>query len=210
MNAADPAFVARPTGWTADHELRWRLLYGRLLKTEGPFVNDPKDPGGATKYGVSLRFLVINGLIDADRDGFADFDLDRDGDIDALDVKLLTPANAEALYLPKFFIETKFWRLPAPIDAAIFDLGVNVGTRTAVRLLQRAVNRFGPPPLATDGVLGEKTFGGVAEAQRTGPLLTEIRNEAAAHYRWLVSRNGELERFLGGWLNRAKELGRVA
>ena len=52
MNAADPAFVARPPGWTAEHEQRWRVIYPRLLKTEGPFVDNSNDPGGATKYGV--------------------------------------------------------------------------------------------------------------------------------------------------------------
>ena len=36
-------------------------LIDLLLKNEGGYVNNPKDPGGATKYGVSLRFLVDTG-----------------------------------------------------------------------------------------------------------------------------------------------------
>lgn len=209
MNAVTPFDVARPAGWTDAHEARWKAIFIKLLRTEGGFVDNRRDPGGATKYGVSLRFLVIQGLIDADRDGFADFDLNRDGKIDALDVKLLTPYHAGALYLRLFYIETGFWQLPAPLDAAVFDLGVNVGTSTAVKILQRAVNRSGPPPLATDGVLGGQTVRRSFEALASGPVLSDFRNEAAAHYRWLVSRNGKLTGFLGGWLNRAKDLGRV-
>lgn len=209
MTAADPALVERPDGWTAEHEARWAAIFARLLKTEGGYVNHPKDPGGATKYGISLRFLVIEGRIDANSDGLADFDLNRDGKIDALDIKLLQPAQAEALYLRLFYLGTGFWNLPRPLDAALFDFGVNAGTRAATRVLQRAVNRFGPPPLATDGVLGSETRRRVDLAIRSGPLLTEFRNEAASHYRAIVRNNGRLEGFLGGWLNRAKELGRV-
>ncbi len=210
MNAADPASVARPEGWTADHEQRWAAIFARLLKTEGGLVNNKNDPGGVTKYGVSLRFLAIKGLIDVDRDGYADFDLNRDGRVDALDVKLLTPANAEALYLKLFYIETGFWSLPRPFDAAVFDFGVNAGTGTSVRLLQKAVNALTRPPLEVDGALGPNTRRGVVEALKSGPLLTEFRNQVTAHYRYLVAHNGKLEPFLGGWLNRVKELGRVA
>lgn len=210
MNAADPASVARPEGWTADHEQRWAAIYARLLMTEGGLVNNKSDPGGITKYGVSLRFLAIKGLIDVDRDGYADFDLNRDGRVDALDVKLLTPANAEALYLKLFYIETGFWSLPRPLDAAVFDFGVNAGTGTSARMLQKAVNTLTRPPLKVDGVLGANTRRGVVEALKSGPLLTEFRNQVTGHYRYLVAHNGKLEKFLGGWLNRAKELGRVS
>ena len=209
MNAADPASVARPEGWTADHEARWAAIYARLLKTEGGYVNNPKDPGGATKYGISLRFLAIRGLVDVDRDGYADFDLNRDGRIDALDVKLLSPAQAEALYLRLFFIETGFWSLPRPLDAAVFDFGVNAGTGTSVRLLQKAINALTAPPLKADGRLGPATRRGVVQALKSGPLLTKFRDQVAAHYRYLVAHNGDLQQFLNGWLNRVKELGRV-
>lgn len=209
MNAADPASVARPEGWTSDHEERWKAIYARLLKTEGGLVDNKKDPGGITKYGISLRLLVIKGLIDANRDGFADFDLNRDGRVDALDVKLLTPAHAEALYLKLFYIDTGFWSLPRPLDAAVFDFGVNAGTGTSVKMLQRAINDLTSPPLKVDGGLGPNTRRGVVQALKSGPLLTKFREQVTAHYRYLVAHNGELQQFLNGWLNRVKELGRV-
>lgn len=205
--AADPKFVSRPQGWTLEHDARWARVFARLLKTEGGYVNHRADPGGATKYGISLRFLAIEGLLDIDRDGFSDFDLNRDGQVDAMDVRLLTPANAEALYLRLFFSETGFWSLPRAMDAAVFDLGVNAGTVTAARVLQRTINRFGPPPLATDGVLGPVTRRALDRAMKEGPVLTAFRREAEAYYRLIVSRNGKLSPFLNGWLTRARELG---
>jgi hypothetical protein len=60
--------------------------------------------GGATKYGISLRFLAAAGAFDSDGDGIADFDLDMDGDIDGADVCKLTRA-ATRLSLPQAFLE---------------------------------------------------------------------------------------------------------
>jgi len=209
MNASDPSSVSRPKGWTLLTDERWASVYARLRRTEGGYVNNPKDRGGATKYGMSLRFLAIEGKIDLDQDGLADFDLNRDGSIDGMDIRLLTPANAEALYLRLFMIKTGFWSLPRPFDAAMFDLGVNVGTVTAVKLLQRAMGRF-PPPTQIDGFLGPKTIKGLTTLSDAGrPILSALRGEAEAHYRRIVANDNDQATFLNGWLHRAGELGRV-
>lgn len=210
MNASDPATVFRPLGWTADHDARWAQLFARLIKIEGGYVNDKFDRGGATKYGISLRFIAIEGLLDLDKDSYADFDINRDGKIDTLDVALLTPGNAEALYLRLFFIETGFWSLPRPFDAALFDFGVNAGTGCAGKILQRALNQFGPPLLQTDGRLGDKTRRMLDLRQREGAVLAKLRTAAADHYRAIIAEDPTQKRFKKGWLKRAEELGRVA
>lgn len=210
LNASLPQSVARPVGWTAAHDLRWKPVFGRLLKVEGGLVNDRFDRGGVTKYGISLRFLAIQGLLDLDKDGYADFDLNRDGRVDAMDVQLLQPANAEAAYLRVFFIDSGFWNLPAPFDAALFDFGVNAGTGTAVKVLQRALNSFNAPPVKVDGILGPGTRAAVAERLAQGPLLARFREAAAAHYRAIIANDNTQRRFEKGWLKRASELGRVA
>lgn len=211
MNAADPRSVPRPEGWTPDHDKRWADVFARILRIEGGFVDDPDDRGGATKYGISLRFLAIEGKIDLDGDLFADFDLNRDGTVNSLDVRLLTPANAEALYLRHFFIDTGFWRLPRPFDGAMFDLGVNVGTVRAGMLLQHALNAVSPPPpLKIDGAVGPKSRLYLSAGMKGGKaVLAYLRNEAADYYREIVARNASQKKYLNGWLKRASELGRV-
>ncbi len=210
MNASDPATVSRPVGWTADHDARWAQLFTRLIRIEGGYVNDKFDRGGATKYGISLRFMAIEGLLDLDKDSYADFDLNRDGRLDALDVALLTPSHAQALYLRIFFIDTGFWSLPRPFDAALFDFGVNAGSGAAVKILQRALNQFGPPLLKTDGQLGRETRRMLDLRQKEGAVLAQVRAAAADHYRAIIARDPTQKRFEKGWLKRAEELGRVA
>ncbi|ALL14279.1 hypothetical protein AQ619_13515 [Caulobacter henricii] len=210
MNASDPATVSRPEGWTADHDARWAQLFARLIRIEGGYVNDKFDRGGATKYGISLRFMAIEGLLDLDKDGYADFDINRDGRLDALDIALLNPRNAEAIYLRVFFIETGFWSLPRPFDAALFDFGVNAGAGSAVKILQRALNSFGSPVLKVDGQLGPQTRRMLDLRQQEGAVLAKVRAAAAGHYRSIIANDPSQKRFEKGWLKRAEELGRVA
>ena len=47
-----------------------------ILKHEGGYSNDKDDPGGATDYGISLRFLQDH-----------DIDLNGDGKVNEMDIK---------------------------------------------------------------------------------------------------------------------------
>jgi lysozyme family protein len=48
-----------------------RDIAGDIVAREGGFVDDPDDPGGATKHGVTIHTMRRLGL-----------DLDGDGDVD--------------------------------------------------------------------------------------------------------------------------------
>lgn len=197
-------------------EQRFQAVVADVLKSEGGFVNDPADRGGATNLGWSLRTLAIEGKIDLDHDGFADFDLDRDGDIDGVDIRLLTVADAKALYRRCFWDRYKCGALPAPLDGALFDQAVNGGGKAAAKMLQRAINTVMKGrknyPLLLDGDIGPKTLGGLRAARKLVPiakLLSLYREEAIARYRAIVAADPKQQRFLKGWINRALRLGNV-
>ena len=50
-----------------------------IVRREGGYVNDPDDPGGVTKFGVTIHTMRRLGL-----------DLTGDGKVSAADVKALT------------------------------------------------------------------------------------------------------------------------
>lgn len=204
---------------TAPYSPRFSRALSNLLKTEGGFVDDPHDRGGATKYGISLRFLLVEGRIDTNRDGFADFDLDMDGDIDGADVRKLTTEQAGALYWRCFWLPVRAEDFARPLGEALFDQAVNGGLLGARKLLQKAINACSAKmpggkiaPLAVDGKIGPAT---IETYQRvlTWPalgmpsLIGAYRAAAAARYRAIVDADPSQRKFLAGWLVRAGKLG---
>ena len=88
--------------------------FERLLGNEGGYVNDPKDPGGETNWGISKRSYP------------------------EVDIKNLTQAGAKAIYLRDFWIVLGAETRPA-VKFQAFDFAVNSGISTAIRKLQLAV-----------------------------------------------------------------------
>lgn len=199
-------------GWSA----RFAKAFARLLDTEGGFVDDKADRGGATKYGISLRFLKAAGAFDDDGDLVADYDLDFDGDIDGRDIRLLTVGDARYLYLVHFWNALECDSFPEPIGEMLFDQGVNGGNAAARKLLQQGLNynlsRTGHHLLTVDGKLGERTrkaIDKVLACPRLGmaALVEGYREAVRDRYRAIVRRDPSQRRFLRGWLRRADELG---
>lgn len=113
------------------------------LGREGGFVNDPKDRGGATNHGISLRYAVGKGRV---------LDLDHDGDVDAADIRLITPDIARTLYRADFWVPSGCEGLPGPLGLIVFDSAVLCGPARAPRWLQQALG------VAVDGKVGPKTL----------------------------------------------------
>ena len=205
---------------------RFRAAVTDLLVTEGGarFVNDPVDRGGATRYGISLRFLAAEGAFDEDGDGRADFDLDMDGDIDGQDIRQLTAGDAIYLYHRCFWQRLEADSFPRPMGEMLFDQAVNGGLATAGKLLQRAINeclmrrpgtRKGVTLLKVDGVIGPVTRTCLQQIlQHPGSgmpaLIAAYRDAVRERYRAIVRRWPSQKRFLRGWLARADQLGRSA
>ena len=62
-----------------------------IITREGGYVDDPDDPGGATKYGVTLATLRRLGL-----------DLTGDGQVDRRDVASVSRSQAVDLFIRHF------------------------------------------------------------------------------------------------------------
>jgi len=186
----------------------FELAHAFTAEWEGGFVNHPKDPGGATNYGVSLRWLKEEGI---DLDFQLSFPIDHNGDgvIDILDIKALTPKQAEELFRIAFWDRLRLDDLPTLTAIVTYDAAVNTGRGQAARFLQRACNTFNGEALAVDGAIGPLTR---ARALQIGMVsdgcLAELcLQERSAFHRMLAANSPypdgrDYRDFLIGWLNR--------
>ena len=172
----------------------------KVLQHEGGFVDDPVDPGGATNYGISIRWLRKVG--DEDGDGWLDGDLDHDGDIDVDDIRGMSRDQAIDFYRTHFWEAYHYDQIKNQVIAEkVFDFTVNMGSRQSHKILQRAC-RACRHVIKDDGVIGKMTLSAVNNIPHP-TLITAIRSEAAGFYRLLVCKNKKLSKYINGWLNRA-------
>ena len=112
-----------------------------------------------------------------------------------MDIK--NPPKREEIY-KNIGIKTKSTTYPE-LKHIFFDMCVNQGRGTAVKILQRAINGKGGK-LKVDGGFGPGTK---KELQKYTPSLDRVRCYRLKHYYDLVNRKPEQERFLYGWYKRA-------
>ena len=88
--------------------------FDRLLGHEGGYVNDSRDPGGETNWGISKRSYPN------------------------VDIKALTQADAKAIYRRDFWAPVRADELPDVVRFDVFDAAVNHGVSQSAKWLQRA------------------------------------------------------------------------
>ncbi|HKL64984.1 MAG TPA: holin-associated N-acetylmuramidase [Roseovarius sp.] len=179
---------------------RVRDIAEEIVAREGGFVNDPDDPGGATKHGVTIHTLRRLGL-----------DLDGDGDVDVADVRRVTPARAVDLFIAHYYDRPGITRLPQALRASVFDMQVNAGAN-AVRILQRLLRHMGQA-VAVDGVIGPQTVAAAEAAARAAPdhIADAYGIARRGYYLRLADARPALRKFArsraggkGGWIRRAE------
>ncbi len=178
-----------------------RAIATQIVAREGGFVDDPADPGGATKYGVTIHTMRRLGL-----------DLTGDGEITAQDVRELSRHQAVDIFVRHYFEKPRIALLPGVLQPSVFDMYVNAGAQ-AVRLLQALLGDMGFDAMV-DGVIGPQT----AAAARAAaiPETMALRDAYGVvrrnYYLRLADKRPALRKFArtraggkGGWILRAEE-----
>ena len=149
-----------------------------VLEHEGGYVNDPKDPGGETNYGIAKRSHPD------------------------VDIKNLTKEGAKEIYKEVYWDKNKVESLPEELWHIYFDMCVNQGKSRAVKIIQRAVNGKGGS-LTVDGGMGPMTIAAIGKSRVE---LDRVRAYRVKYYADLVTKKPDLERFYFGWFKRALEV----
>jgi lysozyme family protein len=109
----------------------------RLLVHEGGYSNHPDDPGGPTNFGITL----------------ADYRRYAKPDATAADVRAMAVEEAKAIYRRRYWDALRCDDLPAGIDYAVFDYGVNSGIGRSGKVLRRALGMSDASAKVTDVVI---------------------------------------------------------
>lgn len=157
-----------------------------VIGEEGNYTDDPRDNGGATKYGITLKTLAA---------------WRHPQTVTKDDVKNLTLEEAKLIY------EKNYWRLiqgdSFPFIAALmlFDAAVNSGPAQAVIWLQRALG------VTADGACGPATLAAwkACEGSKFNPPEQVLANMGA--YRlMMMAKHEDFDRFGKGWFSRVVEV----
>ena len=119
----------------------------RVLKHEGGYANNPKDPGGETNWGITRNTATAAGYTGKMRD--------------------MTREQAKAIYRARYWAAIKGDDLPFAIAYQLLDAAVNHGVGQAVKFLQRSVGT------QADGVIGPATIAAV-KAKSTAQVVSEF------------------------------------
>jgi lysozyme family protein len=154
---------------------RFDRCLAEVLRFEGGFVDDPRDPGGATNFGVTRAVLSEA--------------LGRAASVQ--DVAAMSQAQAAEIYRRRYWAMASCAELPAGLDLLVFDMAVNMGPCAAARLLQDGLG------IAVDGVIGLQTLARAAGTPATETIraVSELRR---GRYRSLPG----FATFGRGWLRR--------
>jgi lysozyme family protein len=117
--------------WTYDEALR------RVLAHEGGYSNHPADPGGPTKYGITIH----------------DYRRYVKRDATAADVRAMSKDEAKAIYRRRYWDALRCDELPAGLDYSVFDYGVNSGIGRSGKVLRRLLGLPANAHTVTDEVL---------------------------------------------------------
>lgn len=155
-----------------------------LLQHEGGYTNHPADPGGPTNFGITIadyRKFVKPGAT-------------------AGDVKAMKVEEAKAIYRAKYWDAQRCDELPAGVDYAVFDYGVNSGLGRSGKVLRRVLKLTDNTGAVNDMVIA------AARAADAKALVSAICGERLRFLQslktWPV--------FGGGWGRRVAEVQSVA
>ena len=144
----------------------------KVLINEGGYVDDPNDKGGETKYGISKRSYP------------------------SVDIKNLTTDEAKAIYKLDYWDRVKGDEIRSDLIAfELFDTAVNMGVRTASKLIQGCVG------VHPDGIIGNKTLEAINSTDEE-LLLLRFKLAKVARYAYITKKRPANRKFLLGWINR--------
>lgn len=160
----------------------FREAVERTLSFEGEYTNNPSDPGGETKFGISKRAYPY------------------------LDIKELTMDQAISIYKKDYWDRLHLDEIEGKdIPIKLFDISVNMGVKSALKILQNALNYLGEN-LVVDGIIGSLTIKAantwISRTSVDKALLKAINGFQFMRYTDIITLVPSSKVFSRGWMKR--------
>lgn len=177
----------------------------KVIENEGgidSYIDSPSDAGGATRCGISLRFLREIPVERLRKYGIFE-------EPSAETVQNLTNDQIRLIYNHEYWQAAPFDQLTdQPLCSYIFDACVNHGLSQGIKILQRATwavsKMYGY--VADDGILGTATINHVmrllSDKYLHDALIAATCAERAGYCRMIAELRPLNREFLHGWLER--------
>ncbi|WP_214476666.1 glycosyl hydrolase 108 family protein [Mesorhizobium sp. dw_380] len=151
---------------------------------EGGYSDDPKDPGGATNFGITFRTLAAW----------------RGKPVTKADVANMSYQEAKEIYFSQYWSKSSCGAMPGPLALAVYNVAVHAGLGTAATYLQKALNRNGSA-VAVDGGIGGETLGAIPAAP-----LADVISSVIDLYDAKLRAHPNYEHFKKGFNRRVNKL----
>ncbi|MCU6173802.1 glycoside hydrolase family 108 protein [Citrobacter cronae] len=169
-------------------------ILDNILVLEGGYVNNPKDKGGATNWGITEATARKHGYLN--------------------DMRNLTRREAYAILEEDYWIKPGFKdvaNLSESIAFELCDAAVNIGQHHPVLWLQRWLNAFNQEErsyqdIDVDGKIGPQTIAtlqhylAVRGKEGEEVLVKALNCSQGAWYLNLAEKNQQNEEFIYGWM----------
>lgn len=109
----------------------------RVFVYEGGYTNDPRDPGGPTNWGITIKDARMYWMAAAT----------------ANDVRNMPKSVAQGIYRKRYWDAQRCDELPVGVDFAVFDYGVNSGIGRSGKVLRRVLKLPDNTSKITDEVI---------------------------------------------------------
>lgn len=151
------------------------------LVFEGGMDDDPVDPGGRTKNGITQKVYAA---------------YRRRKGLPAQDVFKMVDSERDEIYRSQYFDKIRFDELPPGLDLVIVDGAINSGVSQSVKWVQRALG------IQADGVMGAITMSRIMDHPDHDVLIKNILDRRRAFLQALKT----YWRFGKGWMSRVSQL----
>jgi lysozyme family protein len=153
-----------------------------VLEHEGGYVNDPRDAGGETKYGITKRYYP------------------------SLDIKNLTKAKAKEIYKRDYWDANRLGEINSQ-RIANFALDTVVQHGYGPKLLQQIVNALRAQKILVDGKIGTETLKAINGLPSEGLFILKGLELRKAYIEKVIKNEPQLEAFRAGFMKRLSSFG---